>query len=70
MKDFIGRELAIGDEVIYLSHGRTSSCFYRAIVTGFTPMKIKLETYLNDGRQAWCEQKYPRHVVKVGWSND
>lgn len=68
MKDFLGRELNIGDEVVYLSHSRTSSRLYKAIITGFTPMKVHLDTYSEDGRKLWVETKYPRHIVKVTWS--
>ena len=70
MKDFLGRELVIGDEVIYLSHGSTSSKLYRAIIVGFTPMKVRMETYDVGGRQLWNELKFPYHIVKVGWSNE
>ena len=69
MKDLLGRELSVGDEIIYLQHYRTSSSLNRGIVTGFTPMKINIDSYSIDGRCRWCEQKYPRHVVKVVWSD-
>ena len=69
MKDFLGRELNVGDEVIYLEHFRTSSHFNRGIVMGFTPMKINIDNYSSDGRQMWRDQKFPHHVVKVGWTN-
>ena len=69
MKDFLGRELNIGDEVLYLNHTRTSSYLRRAIVTGFTPMKIRMNTFNNNGTQGCGELKFPYHVVKVRWRN-
>lgn len=70
MKDFLGKELNIGDEVVYLNHSRTSSTLRRGIVMRFTPMKIEIESYSEDGRHLWNDTKYPRHVVKVSWEND
>ena len=68
MKDFLGRELNVGDEVVYLSHSRTSSNMYRGIVVEFTPCKVRIETYTADGEGAWPQLKFPYHVVKVNWS--
>ena len=40
MDDFIGNNLKIGDNVVYISHGRTSSNLVMGVVEGFTPKKI------------------------------
>ena len=67
MKDFLGKELKIGDKVVYLNYFRTSSNLHRGVITGFTPMKIKIDTYTENGELRWAEKKYPRHVIKVNW---
>ena len=69
MKDFLGRELKVGDEVLYLIHTRTSSYLRRGVVSGFTPMKIRMKTFHENGKEAWDELKFPHHVVKVRWRN-
>lgn len=68
LKDFVGKELKVGDEVIYLSHNRTSSELHRGNVIDFTLKKVRLDTYLEDGHRAWRELKYPHHLVKMRWS--
>lgn len=69
MKDFLGRELAVGDEVVWLDHQHTSSMFYRGKVTRFTPQKVGIETFSEDGTHVWSNLKLPYHVVKVEWSD-
>lgn len=42
--DFLGKRLKLGDSVVYLSHSKTSSCFRKCKVTGFTPKKVYIDT--------------------------
>lgn len=69
MKDFLGRELNVGDEVLYLIHTRTSSYLRRGIVIGFTPMKIHIRTFDENGKESRNELKFPHYVVKARWRN-
>ena len=67
MKDFLGRELAVGDEVVYLQHYRTSSYLVKAIVTGITSCQVNLQRY-DIGRPTDNVRKAPYKIVKVNWS--
>lgn len=69
-KDFIGRGLDIGDEVIYLEHRRDYSALVRGVIAGFTPTKVDIRKYSDDGKRIGKDQRAPRHVVKVRWSGD
>ena len=42
MKDYLENEINIGDEVAYIQHYKTSSCFYKATVFGFTNKMVIL----------------------------
>lgn len=47
MIDFVGKEIHIGDSVVYLKNVRTGSstirkCMFRGIVSGETNCKIKI----------------------------
>lgn len=68
MKDFLGRELTVGDEVVYLQHYRTSSDLIKASVTGFTPCQVNLQRYSDNGRPTDSVRKSPYKIVKVNWS--
>ena len=43
MKDYLGKELSVGDEVIYIDRGFRS--FRKASITRFTKQKVELEIY-------------------------
>ena len=43
MRDFLGRELQVGDSVVYLSHHRTSSSYHKCKITAFTPKKVYID---------------------------
>lgn len=68
MKDFLGRELAVGDEVVYLQQYRTSSALIKAIVIDFTPCQVNLRRYLDNGEPTYSVRKSPHKIVKVNWS--
>lgn len=61
MKDFLGKELVVGDTVVYLQHNKTSSELIKAVVVGFTPKKVRLQEYYGDN----VTTKYSDLVVKV-----
>lgn len=42
MKDFLENEINIGDEVAYIQHYKSSSCFYKSTVLGFTNKMVIL----------------------------
>ena len=43
MFDFLGKELQIGDKVVYLKHIKSSSNYVKAKITGLTPKKVHLD---------------------------
>ncbi len=58
MRDVLGKELAVGDDVVY-THGRFSD-IHQGIVIGFTPQRVKVRSLLG-----WTGTKDPVRVVKV-----
>ena len=67
IKDFLGKELNIGDKVVSLTHSRTSSWFNRAVVIGFTPKMVRVRRVRFGD---WVELKAPDKIVKVEWSEN
>lgn len=57
MCDFLGRELKIGDKVVYVRHYRTSCSLIKTIITGITPKRVYVEYGGNS-----CVA--PNHVIK------
>lgn len=57
MCDFLGRELKIGDKVVYLMYCRTSSMYVKTIVTAFTPKKVRIKLETNLGHEL-CVEAY------------
>ena len=55
MCDFLGKELKLGDSVVYLSHSRTSSRYIKTKVCGFTHQKVYLE---------WGSCVYPDKLIR------
>ncbi len=43
MIDFLGQELNIGDNVVYVKHERTSSELIKSKIIGFTNKMVKIE---------------------------
>lgn len=43
MKDRVGRELEVGDKVVFLVHQKTSSHLAIGTVDGFTPKMIRIK---------------------------
>ena len=60
MNDFLGKELNVGDNVIYLYHSKTSSHYSKRKVLGFGNKKIKI----NDGSVNGYVCVYPDKLVK------
>lgn len=56
MKDFVGNELSVGDDVVYLFHSKTSSHFVKSKIERFTDKCV----FMVDGRR-----KEPNKVIKV-----
>lgn len=42
MKDFLGQELSVGDDIVILVHSRTSSELKLSKVAGFTNVFVKI----------------------------
>lgn len=57
MCDFLGRDLEIGDMVVYLMHTRTSSQYIKTRVCGFTPKKVWVEIQTNHDKKM-CVEAY------------
>lgn len=43
MKDYLGYQIEVGDNIVYLSYSKTSSQFVTGIAVGFTPKKVKIK---------------------------
>lgn len=56
MKDFIGNELNVGDNVVYIFRGTTSSYFIKSKIERFTKKCV----YMIDG-----SRKAPDKVIKI-----
>ena len=68
MIDFVGKEIHIGDSVVYLKNVRTGSstirkCMFRGIVSGETNCKIKIHPL--DYNKPPYETIYPEDVVVI-----
>lgn len=66
MKDFLGRELSIGDECIYLKNCRTGSSttrklMFKGVITGFKGHRIIFGDYI---------VYTSKDVVKVRFTDD
>lgn len=55
--DRIQNKLEVGDEVVYLSHSRTSSCLERGLIVGFTKCFVKLCVHHPYKQGEWVEIK-------------
>jgi hypothetical protein len=65
MKDFAGNELEVGQKVICLTAGRSTSWMIWGTVVGFTPQKVKLEikpSWVSSG-QTELVRRDPKNVV-------
>ena len=43
MRDFLGNEIKVGDEAVYIDHFKTSSSLKMGKVIGFTEKRVKFE---------------------------
>ena len=43
MRDFLGNEIKVGDEAVYIDHFKTSSRLKMGKVIGFTEKRVKFE---------------------------
>ena len=43
MRDFLGNEIKVGDEAVYIDHFKTSSSLKMGKVIGFTEKRVKKE---------------------------
>lgn len=56
-KDFLGKKLAVGDQVVYMDvHYRR---LQKAKIIGFTPKFVKLDNV------AWTIRQEPRQLIKI-----
>ena len=67
MKDFLGREIHVGDTVIALLHGRGSSCLYKGRVRKLmnTMLEIGTAEYEQDNGRAYGTMKVACYKVVV-----
>ena len=63
MKDFLGRELKVGDTVVFLTHCKTSSSLHKGVIKSFSPQKAYV---VGDYHSTY---KSPDKIVKVGTDN-
>lgn len=56
MKDFVGNELNVGNDVVYLFHSKTSSCFVKSKIERFTDKCV----FMADGKR-----KEPDKIIKI-----
>lgn len=66
MKDFLGRELQVGDKVVVLAHNETSSTLYKAQVIKIAEKKVQVKA-LQKSSWKFSEISYkdPHKLVKV-----
>jgi len=65
MNDVTGKELAVGDKVVFIPQGGYTSSLSRGTIIGFTPQKVRIESpkeHMND--EDTC-LKFPNQVAKV-----
>lgn len=67
MTDFLGKKLSVGDKVVALAHGRTSSTLYRGEIEKLTNQMVIIKTVgsKRDWRYNETMRVYPHKVVKV-----
>lgn len=56
MKDFVGNKLSVGNDIVYLVHTKTSSCFVKSKIERFTDKCI----FMTDGRRKESDK-----VIKI-----
>lgn len=62
MKDFLGNEIVLGDNVVYLFYGKTSSDFRKGKVVKITEKMVLIETKL------WYQKttyKQPDKIIDI-----
>lgn len=62
-KDYLGQELAIGDEVIFITPNYRT--FTKAVVIGFTKMYVRIEFRWLGRRDAENCLQSPEQLIKV-----
>ena len=65
MEDYLGQKLEVGDRVLRIHGGRGTGYFGYAKVIGFTPQKVKLQSY----RRHWSEPTYSGDQKSWGITN-
>ncbi len=64
MKDFLGNDLAVGDEVVMLDTGKYKG-LSKAIVESFAPKMVRL-TVVNNGTKAnRTINQYSHYLIKI-----
>jgi len=63
MKDAIGKELSVGDEIVYVDGNGRGSSLNPAIVDGFTPKMVKILT-VHEG--SYMSVKVDGKYIRVG----
>ena len=65
MNDVTGKELTVGDKVVFIPQGGYTSSLSRGTIIGFTTQKVRIETPREHvGDKLTC-LKYPEQVAKV-----
>lgn len=65
MKDFLGKELKVGDEIVYMSTGYQS--FHKGEIVKLTNKRIAIERLRDVPKPSWEDPTYrhPSTVVKI-----
>lgn len=65
MKDVTGKELAIGDKIVFIPQGGYTCSLSLGTIIGFTPQKVRIESPKEHiGDKVAC-LKFPEQVAKV-----
>lgn len=64
MKDFLGKELSIGDYVVILQNGKNCGSLEEGIIDKFTPKLAVIDTGANK-RWDRFTKKDSSHIVKI-----
>ena len=65
MKDAIGKELEVGDKVVYVDGNRDGSFFSKAIINSFTPQMVRINKIWQGEVSEYKSIVYPFKTIKV-----
>lgn len=67
MKDFVDKELAVGDDIVFMRKAEFSSHFRRGTVVGFSEKRVRVrhKNFMPNGPEFRESSLAPHNIVKV-----